>query len=224
MSVHFTSEVVSWQWTTAAGQHSLRLDRRQAIELFLAAPLVLAVGSGSETTVDEVLADMPVVLDISQSIMVIMSTVFPLTPAVVTPTVAYLGQLTGNLKLVETLLEQYRQHLDRAPGLDTALATVMGDLGLLVSSVTVYGPDLQAAVGVAAGTIQSIILAVVGLIPAGAAQMFPQTSAAIRGKGAMFGRAKQIPGPRSLARQYNAGVRPNYPEARVPVPGFWIFP
>ena len=100
----------------------------------------------------------------------------------------------------------------------------MGDLGLLVSSVTVYGPDLQAAIGVAAGTIQSIVLAIVGLIPAGAAQMFPQTAAAIMGKGAMFGRAKaEIPRPRTLARQYNAGVGPNYPQARVPVPGFWIF-
>ena len=54
--MHFTSEVASWQWTTtAAGQHSLRLDRRQAIELFLAAPLVLAVGGASEVTVDQVL-------------------------------------------------------------------------------------------------------------------------------------------------------------------------
>jgi hypothetical protein len=153
------------------------------------------------------------------------------------------GQVQADLTLANTLVAQYQTDLASAPAgvlgqIDAAIADAQQNIGAILSAVFVANATVVAAVNSAIASVQTVILALIAVLPASApAALFPKLTASLHAAGIQPaspsgpGSVKAaVPTPRAFAESFNNDARivaaqQAYPSAqiKVPVPHARIF-
>ena len=206
---------------------------------FLALALVLSICLAqigcSSNLIDTVLADLPIATDIAISVVNIVS---PGNASYTAEVTEYAGKVGADLKLLESLIAQYKNDLAAAPGgvigqINAALSDAQSNLAAILQAVGVSDPKVTAAVAAAVASVKLILNDAALLIqqsapPAVSARLFfgmglpgvdfmgigkTQPGAAVphnpRGSG------KSV---RQIAREYNQKISKDFPKAKVNVP------
>jgi hypothetical protein len=147
------------------------------------------------------------------------------------------GQVQADLTLASSLVAQYQTDLASAPAgvlgqIDAAVADAQQNIGAILSAVHVANATVIAAVNSAIASVQTVILALIAVLPAPApAALFPKLTSSLRSAGIQPGSVKAgVPSPHTFARSFNNDARivaaqQLYPNAqiKVPVPHARIF-
>ncbi len=187
----------------------------------ICAPVMLE-GCSARSTVSTVIADMPTILNIAQSILAIVAAVQG-TPAgglaslQAQADASEKAAVTG-LQTIQAVLEAYQQDLANAPAsalrkISAAVTAINANLTGLETAFRVSDPKTQAAIGAVVTAVSGFLLGVESLVPAAVAAIagLPQTARA--------GSAPYVmPSARTLAKRFNAAVGPLVPQAKVHVP------
>ncbi len=142
------------------------------------------------------------------------------------------GQVQADLTLANSLVAQYQTDLASAPAgilgqIDAAIADAQQNVGAILSAVHIANPTIVAAVNSAIASVQTVILALIAVLPAAAsAALFPKLTTSLQSAGIQPGSVKvAIPTPHAFAKSFNndsriVAVQQAYPNAniRVPVP------
>jgi hypothetical protein len=197
----------------------------------------------SGSLIDTVLADLPVATDIAISVVSIVSPGNAAGGAgYVQQVTAYSGKASADLKLLESLITQYKSDLVAAPGsalaqMNAALNDCQANLASILQAVGVADPKVTAAVAAAVASVKLILSDVALLVqqnapPAVTSQLF--FGLGVPGVDFMAVDAKTQPraaaphvhgsgkSARQIAREYNAKISADFPKARVKVAG-WHF-
>jgi hypothetical protein len=193
------------------------MNRRQFVGTLTAGAAAVALGGSAlvlegctaEATINKVLALLPTVSGIANTIGGVISAV---DPALSLPITMALGAITAAFAIVKGILTQYESNLGSAPQtvlqtLDNAIASVESQ----IASIEALFPNLSAVVkaGIEIGlsAFQTILGFIASLIPAPVAQsMFPRASAALNANhvALAFGVAVTVPSHKEWARTYNS--------------------
>jgi hypothetical protein len=140
------------------------------------------------------------------------------------------GQVQSDLTLANSLVAQYQTDLASAPAgvigqIDVAVADAQQNITAILAAVHVANPTIVAAVNSAVASIQTVILALIAVLPVvAAAASFPRLSAQLKASGVSAGAAKPaLASPRAFAKAFNqdtnvAAVQRTYPKAHIKVP------
>jgi hypothetical protein len=135
------------------------------------------------------------------------------------------------------LVAQYETDLASAPAgvlgkVDAAIADAQQNMGAILSAVHIANPAVVAAVNSAIASVQTVILALIAILPTPAtAALFPKLTASLQSAGIQAGSVKvAVPSPHAYAKSFNndarvVAVQKAYPAAKikVPVPHAHIF-
>jgi hypothetical protein len=200
----------------------------------------------SGSLIDTVLADLPVATDIAISVVSIVSPGNAAGGAgYVQQVTAYSGKASADLKLLESLITQYKSDLVAAPGsalaqMNAALNDCQANLASILQAVGVADPKVTAAVAAAVASVKLILSDVALLVqqnapPAVTSQLFFGLGVpgvdfmAVDGKTGKTQPRAAAPhvhgsgkSARQIAREYNAKISADFPKARVKVAG-WHF-
>ena len=147
------------------------------------------------------------------------------------------GQVQADLTLANSLVAQYQTDLASAPAgvlgqVDAAVADAQQNIAAILSAVHVANATEVAAVNSAVASVQTVILALIAVLPAPApAALFPKLSASLQAAGIQPGSVRvAIPTPHAFAKSFNTDARivaieQAYLTAsiKVPVPHVRIF-
>jgi hypothetical protein len=154
------------------------------------------------------------------------------------------GQVQSDLTLANSLIAQYQTDLASAPAgvlgqIDAAIADAQQNIGAILSAVHVANATVVAAVNSAITSVQTVILALIAVLPAPVtAALFPKLTASLHAAGIQPasppggpGSVKvPVPTPHAFAKSFNddariVAARQAYPNAqiKVPVPHVRIF-
>jgi hypothetical protein len=147
------------------------------------------------------------------------------------------GQVQADLTLASSLVAQYQTDLASAPAgvlgqIDAAVADAQQNIGAILSAVHVANATVIAAVNSAIASVQTVILALIAVLPAPArAALFPKLTASLHSAGIQPGSVKAgVPSAHAFAKSFNNDARIEaaqqaYPNAqiKVPVPHARIF-
>jgi hypothetical protein len=147
------------------------------------------------------------------------------------------GQVQADLTLANSLVAQYQTDLASAPAgvlgqIDAAIADAQQNIGAILSAVHVANATVVAAVNSAIASVQTVILALIAVLPASApAALFPKLTASLHAAGIQpaspsggQGSVKvAVPTPHAFAKSFNNDARivaaqQAYPSARIKVP------
>ena len=140
------------------------------------------------------------------------------------------GQVQSDLTLANSLVAQYQTDLASAPAgvigqIDAAVADAQQNITAILAAVHIANPTIVAAVNSAVASIQTVILALIAILPvAVAAASLPKLSAQLKVSGVSAGSATpRLASPRAFAKAFNedasvAAVQRTYPKARISVP------
>src|ERR1700735_54029 len=139
------------------------------------------------------------------------------------------GQVQADLTLANSLVAQYQADLASAPAgvlgqIDAAIADAQQNIGAILSAVRIANPTVVAAVNSAVASVQTVILALIAVLPAPApAVLFPKLSASLQAAGIQPGSVKvSIPTPHAFAKSFKndariSAVQQAYPSAQIKV-------
>lgn len=205
--------------------------------LIVALPCIPVAGCGS-STIDTVLQDLPIAVDIAASVINIVS---PGNAELANEVTEYAGKVSGDLKLIESLISQYKTNLAKAPAgvlgqVNAALNDAQTNLGAILQAVGVKDAKVTAAVAAAIGSVK-LILSDVALVvqnsapPAVTSKLFfglgvpgVDFMGMIQDRGQVTGnREQKKPGPsgktaRQIAKEFNQKISKDFPKAKVNVP------
>ena len=147
------------------------------------------------------------------------------------------GQVQSDLTLANSLVAQYQTDLASAPAgvlgqIYAGVADAQQNIGAILSAVHVGNATVVAAVNSAIASVQTVILALIAVLPAPVpAALFPKLTASLHAAGLEPGSVKvTVPTPRAFAKSFNNDARvvaaqQAYPSAqiKVPVPHARIF-
>ncbi|HLJ26577.1 MAG TPA: hypothetical protein VKY85_07690 [Candidatus Angelobacter sp.] len=189
----------------------------------------------SGSLIDTVLADLPVATDIAISVVNIVS---PGNAAYVQQVTEYAGKVSADLKLIESLVGQYKANLGAAPAtalgqINASLSDAQTNLSAILTAVGVADPKVTAAVAAAIASVKLILLDV-GLLIRNSAPA-PVTAQLFFGVGmpgvdflAVQTSGKHTePAPvqkpsgksaRQIAKEYNQKISKDFGKAKVNVP------
>ena len=204
--------------------------------LIVALPCVPLAGCGS-STIDIVLQDLPVAVDIATSVINIVS---PGNVELTKEVTEYAGKASGDLKLIESLITQYKANLASAPAgtlgqINTALNDAQSNLSAILQAVGVSDARVTAAVAAAIGSVKLILNDVAILVqnsapPAVTAKLFfglgmpgvdfmgivqDQKTPPRAAVPHVHGSEKTA---RQIAKEYNQKISKDFPNAKVNVP------
>jgi hypothetical protein len=140
------------------------------------------------------------------------------------------GQVQSDLTLANSLVAQYQTDLASAPAgvigqIDAAVADAQQNITAILAAVHIENPTIVAAVNSAVASIQTVILALIAVLPVAAvAASFPRLSAQLKASGVSAGAAiPALASPRAFAKAFNeeahvAAVQKTYPKAHIKVP------
>src|SRR6202046_1421901 len=140
------------------------------------------------------------------------------------------GQVQSDLTLANSLVAQYQTDLASAPSgvigqIDAAVADAQQNITAILAAVHIANPTIVAAVNSAVASIQTVILALIAILPvAVAAASFPKLGAQLKVSGVQPGAAKPgLASPRAFAKAFNqdahvAAIQRAYPKAHIMVP------
>lgn len=202
--------------------------------LALVITIVPAVGgcsvSQAETVVQKVIADMPTILNIAESVLAIVGAVKGLPAAqasqLSSEATAVEGETVADLKTIQSVLTAYQSGLASAPAgviaqLDTAVGAINSNLAALETAFHVADSTTQAAIAATVAALSAFLLGVQSLIPAPVAASMPHVFKALAENGIKAGSGTYIvPSPRQLANGFNASIEKLAPGAKVRVP--WV--
>lgn len=206
-------------------------------EFLLAATAACAASYGCENAdaaIDRVLRAIPVCVQITNGIITIVATTA--TSGTYESQIDTLaGEIIAAFTIIRELLREYRQDIehddiDKVPPpvlatLDSAMARIADNLTAILNVVRVFPPRVQRAVGSAVAVLETMLLGIAAIVPAGETNMFPRTEQALGARNRALGNIHaEIPSPRRLAQSYNNGVREDYPQARIHLERwYWLF-
>ena len=210
--------------------------------LLIALPCIPLAGCGS-SVIDTVLEDLPIAVDIATSVINIVS---PGNAELTKEVTEYAGKVSGDLKLIESLVSQYKTNLASAPAgvvgqINTALNDCQTNLGAILQAVGVSNPTVTAAVAAAIGSVKLILSDVAVLVknsvpPAVSAKLFfgvgvpgvdfmamqPQgpSQSSPNAKTTRDDASNKTSGKsaRQIAKEYNQKISKDFPKAKVNVP------
>jgi hypothetical protein len=121
-------------------------------------------GCNASQWIGVVLADLPTILQIITSIM---SMAGQASPANISEVQAYGTEASNDLKLVQTLVAQYKTAASTSllSQIDAALNTAEANLTAILNAFHVSNPTLQAAVSAGLGSAITIVLSIEALLP-----------------------------------------------------------
>ena len=140
------------------------------------------------------------------------------------------GQIQTDLTLANSLVAQYETDLASAPAgvlgkIDAAIADAQQNMGAILSAVHIANPAVVAAVNSAIASVQTVILALIAILPTPAtAALFPKLTASLQSAGIQPGSVKvAVPTPHAYAKSFNndarvVAVQKAYPSAKIKVP------
>ena len=140
------------------------------------------------------------------------------------------GQIQTDLTLANSLVAQYQTDLASAPvgvlgKIDAAIADAQQNMGAILSAVHIANPPVVAAVNSAIASVQTVILALIAILPAAAtATLFPKLTASLQSAGVHPGSVKvAVPTPHAYAKSFNndarvVAVQKAFPNAKIKVP------
>ncbi|HEY6351986.1 MAG TPA: hypothetical protein VI636_21535 [Candidatus Angelobacter sp.] len=211
--------------------------------LLVALPCIPLAGCGS-STIDTVLQDLPIAVDIAASVINIVS---PGNAELTKEVTEYAGKVSGDLKLIESLISQYKANLATAPSgvlgqINTALNDAQNNLSAILQAVGVGDAKVTAAVAAAIGSVKLIISDVAIVVknsapPAITAKVFfglgmpgVDFMAVVQPQGPSGSSPKAKPprndasskpsgkSARQIAKEYNQKISKDFPNAKVNVP------
>lgn len=126
--------------------------------LIVALPCIPLSGCGS-STIDIVLQDLPIAVDIATSVINIVS---PGNVELTKEVTEYAGKVAGDLKLIESLISQYKANLAAAPDgvlgqVNAALNDAQSNLSAILQAVGVSDAKVTAAVAAGIGSVKLIL-------------------------------------------------------------------
>jgi hypothetical protein len=140
------------------------------------------------------------------------------------------GQIQSDLTLANSIVAQYQTDLASAPAgalgkIDAAIADAQQNMGAILAAVHIANPAVVAAVNSAIASVQTVILALIAVLPAPApAALFPKLTASLQSAGIQPGSVKvAVPTPHAFAKSFNndarvVAVQKAYPNAKIKVP------
>lgn len=136
---------------------------KKTLSSFLAVVLVaipcIPLSGCSSNLIDTVVADLPIATDIAVSIVSIVSAG---NAAYVQEVTGYAGKVSADLKLMESLIAQYKSNLGAAPGgtaaqINAALNDAQSNLAAILNAIGVTDPKVTAAVSAAVASVKLIL-------------------------------------------------------------------
>lgn len=204
--------------------------------LIVALPCIPLSGCGS-STIDIVLQDLPIAVDIATSVINIVS---PGNAELTKEVTEYAGKVAGDLKLIESLISQYKANLAAAPDgvlgqVNAALNDAQNNLSAILQAVGVSDAKVTAAVATGIGSVKLILGDVAILVknsapPAVTAKLFfglgvpgvdfmaVQTRQQTIGNRQQKTQAPSGKSARQIAKEYNQKISKDFPKAKVNVP------
>jgi hypothetical protein len=140
------------------------------------------------------------------------------------------GQVQSDLTLANSLVAQYQTDLASAPAgvigqIDAAVADAQQNITAILGAVHVANPTIVAAVNSAVASIQTVILALIAILPATVvAASLPKLNASLKTAGIQTGSGKPaVPSAHDYAKAFNGDANVNavqrtYPKAHIKVP------
>lgn len=131
------------------------------------------------------------------------------------------------LNLAKDFVSKYQTNLASAPAgvigqVDAAVATSQQDLSQILSVAHVFDANTVAAVNAAVVSVNTIMLALIAILPAAAVSLFPKMMASVRPNMTV---QPQAVSARSVAKVYNRKITElGFSSARVHVPWFHLGP
>ncbi len=201
---------------------------KRIFALIFIAGVCLLCGCGN--LLDTVLADLPIATDIAGNIVTIVA---PSNAAYVKDVTAYSGKVAGDLKLIQSLVQQYKADLKSAPAdalgkLNAALQDVQQNLSAILAAVGVSDPKVTAAVAAAVDSVKLILNDVALLVKNNApAAVSAKLFFGVPGMNLMAVDSAKQPkasgkSARQIAKEFNQKVQKDFPKAQVQIPkGRW---
>lgn len=191
--------------------------------LALALSIVPLQGCNFSSDVSKVLADLPVVINIATEIVSVVAEAQGGSPnaAVLADITTYSGKVSASLKLIQSLVAQYKTDLSTAPPgvigeIDAAIEAAQSNLSPILILIGQNFPALNVEITALIASIQVVVLAVQTLLPSASA---PKAAASVKAHPVEAAVAKQnIPSARHLAHQFNDMAKAHGYKARVHVP------
>lgn len=214
------------------------------LTILLIALACIPLGGCGSSTIDTVLRDLPIAVDIATSVISIVS---PGNAELTKEVTEYAGKVSGDLKLIENLISQYKSNLAATPDgvlgqIDAALNDAQNNLGAILQAVGTGDPKVTAAVAAAVDSVKLILSDVAILVknsapPAVTAKLFfglGMPGVDFMGIVEPQGPSKSSPtaktprddastkpsgkSARQIAKEYNQKVSKDFPKVKVNVP------
>jgi hypothetical protein len=189
----------------------------------LAATLPMLQGCNASTDLQKVLALLPTVEAIGNSVL---SVVAAIDPAIGVPVKAAVTIIESSFTIVEGIIKAYQTNIAGMPpsvlnDLDAAIAAISSEMNAIESQFPNISPGIASAISIGLAAFQTILGLIAALLPAPvAAQMFPRAFSSLAQRHITIGiSAGAIPTPRAFAQNYNARIKnAGHPEAQIHVP------
>ena len=185
--------------------------RMGVVALALVMVLTMSVamaGCSQQSDIQKVLALLPEVEGITNSVAAIVAAA---DPAISMPVQASLAIIDASFATVQGILTTYENNLNSAPqsvlaDLDAAIAAIQANLSSIEAQIPGLSAVIVMGINIGLSALQAIIGLIASLLPASAAAaLFPKAFRALSGAGVAFGiPAVSVPSPRQFAKAYNA--------------------
>jgi hypothetical protein len=183
-----------------------------------------------QTVVQQVLADLPTILNIVASVVAVVGVAKGLNAGQLSSLQAtvstFEAQAKGDLGVIQTILTAYQNGLANAPAniiaqLDSAVNAITSNLAALEAAFHVSNATTQASIGIVVAAVSAFLLGVTSLIPVSIMAEAPLMSSRLRSAGIAPGSGRYIvPTAHALARSFNEQIGKVCPRAKVHVP--WV--
>jgi len=177
--------------------------------LCLVSLLIFPVGCTVPTVLDTVIADIPIATDITLSAV----NIYEITDGVKEPQVAaeiqqYSGELATDLKLLSTLLAEYKASPNDGvlQRLDAGFNTAQGHLNSLFQAFHVTSPRTQAAASSVFNLVHGVLLSIARLLPPDKSAVAP-AAAQVVSRADAGGFPENVFKPKDLADSFNWQMR-----------------
>ena len=197
-----------------------------AIGLMLAfVPAVALTGCSASSDLQKVLALLPTIEEVSNSVLTVVAT---LDPALGAPIKLAVQGVEAGLQEAGQIITAYQSNIANMPDtvvakLDALIAAIQSNLESIQQAFPQLPSIVVAGITVGLLAFQSILSLIASIVPAEAAMlMFPKSFKALSLHGVMFGvQSGPIPSPREFAKDYNQKIsQAGFKSARIHVP--WI--
>jgi phage-related protein len=199
------------------------VSRLAAFMFLLATSALSLVGCSAGSVVQKVLALLPTIEAIANTIASVLAAV---DPGIGTAIKAALAIVETSFTIVQNIIKQYQSNIAGMP------STVLNDLDAAIAAIQTQITQIEAqfpnlpvlvvtGINVGLAAFQTILTLIAALIPApAAAAAFPKAYAKLSARGIKFGVTPAfIPTPRELAQSYNHDIKQaGFPQAQVHVP------